>query len=73
MDCGFTEFAVPEPELRQLDNHMVSSGRNTCVENEGISTSSSFVANSAFRSSEIEACECAADKSLALQHGFYRH
>ena len=73
MDCGFTQFVVPETELGMLRNDTATLEAPTFRKNERIESLSGFVAGLSFRGSEIEACECTADKPLALQHGFYRH
>lgn len=73
MDCGFTEFAVPETELGMLRNGTAARETATSRKNERLGSLSSFVAGSCFRTNEIDTCERAADKPLALQHAFYRH
>lgn len=73
MDCGFTEFAVPETELRLLGQVLTTPGTKTAWKKDPGADLSDFVAGLPYGSSEIETCECAADKPLAVKYGFYRH
>jgi hypothetical protein len=73
MDCGFTEFAIPETELRLLGKDTTAREPTTSPTQECSFDLSGFVAGLPFRSGEIETRECAADEPLALKNGFYRH
>jgi hypothetical protein len=73
MDCGFTEFAIPETELCQLRGDATARGTGTFPAQERSIHLLDFVAGLPFSSSEIETPECAADKPLTLKYGFYRH
>jgi hypothetical protein len=73
LDCGFTEFAIPEAEVRQLGE--VSSACGIAARpTQGWSFNLSEVAAVLpLRSSEVEIRESVADKPLAMKNGFYRH
>jgi hypothetical protein len=73
MDCGFTEFAIPETELRLLGKDTTAREPTTFPTQECSFNLSGFVAGLPFSSGEIETRECAADEPLALKNGFYRH
>ena len=73
MDCGFTEFAIPETELRVLGKAATGSGATRFQALAGSVDLSESVARLPFCISEIEAFECTADEALALKNGFYRH
>jgi hypothetical protein len=73
MDCGFTEFDIPEGELLLLGKDTAASGRKTFGTPDWNSDLSEFVAGLPFSSREIETTECTADKPPALKNGFYRH
>jgi hypothetical protein len=73
MDCGFTEFAIPETELLLLGKDPMAHGTKRSPTLEGNLDLLGLVAGLPFSSCEIETSEGAADKPLALQNGFYRH
>ena len=73
MDCGFTEFSVPETELRMLGKDAVAHAITTSHTPERSVDLSEFVSGFSLRSSEIEIGECAANEPLALKYGLYRH
>jgi hypothetical protein len=73
MDCGFTEFAIPETELRLLGKASATCGTPTFPTRDWSFDLSEFVAGLPFNSGEIGTRECAADEPLALKNGFYRH
>jgi hypothetical protein len=73
MDCGFTEFAIPETELSQLGKATTARGTGIFPAQERSIHLVDLVAGLPFGSSEIETPECAADKPLTLKYGFYRH
>ena len=73
MDCGFTEFAIPETELRLLGKAATGSGATRFQALAGRVDLSESVARLPSSISEIESLECAADEPLALKNGFYRH
>jgi hypothetical protein len=73
MDCGFTEFAIPETDLRLLGKDTLGSETaRSPVLAESVDLSE-FVAGLPFSTGEIETGECAADNPLALKNAFYRH
>ncbi len=72
MDCGFTEFAIPESELCLLGKEArqrVAATSRTPLGDTGLSE---FVVGLPFSTAEIKTSEYAADKPLALKNGFYR-
>ena len=73
IDCGFTEFSIPEAELGLLGKRPTTcrTTRYPLVERDV--ELSDFLVGSPFRSGEIETFECAADEPLTLKNGFYRH
>jgi hypothetical protein len=66
VDCGFTEFAIPEGELRLLGKDAMASGTTTLPTRQWSFDLSEFVVGLPFSSGQIETLECAADKPLAL-------
>lgn len=73
LDCGFTEFAIPEAEVRQLGEDASTCGIKTGPR-QGWSFALSEVAPGLpLGSSEVEIRESVADKPLAMKNGFYRH
>jgi hypothetical protein len=73
MDCGFTEFAIQEADLRLLGKDQTGPGAakfQTLAGNLGLSES---VVELPLSVREIESLECAADEPLAQKNGFYRH
>ena len=72
MDCGFTEFAIPETALRLLGEDVAASGTRTCPTQGWSFDLSEVAAGLPFSSGEIEIRESAADKSLAMKNSFYR-
>jgi hypothetical protein len=73
MDCGFTEFAIPEAELQRLGKDTAARGSATLPTRDWSFDLSEFAAGLPFNSGEIEASERAADEALILKYGFYRH
>jgi hypothetical protein len=73
MDCGFTEFDIPESELRLLGKEAAACGSTGSPTLEGSKELSDFVPGLPFCIGKIETREGAADKPLALKNGFYRH
>jgi hypothetical protein len=71
LDCGLTEFVMPETELLLLGKDPTVRGRSPTP--EGSVDLSGFVAGLPFIRGEIETRECAADKPLTLQNSFRRH
>ena len=72
LDCGFTEFDLPETELRLLGRRVAASGTGTCPTQGWIFDLSGLDAGLPFSSGEIEVRESAADKPLAMKNSFYR-
>ncbi len=73
MDCGFTEFAIPETELCLLGKGPTARGTTTSPTRGWSFDLSEFVTGLPFSSGEIETLECAADKPLTLKNAFNRH
>jgi hypothetical protein len=73
IDCGLTEFDIQETDLRLLGKDDSARGARTFTTPEGSFNLSAVVVREPFDSGGIETRECAADKSLALKNGFYRH
>jgi hypothetical protein len=72
LDCGFTEFAMPETELGLLGKDTTARGSTTFPTQEWSFELSEFAAGMPFSSGEIETRECAADEPLTQKNGFYR-
>jgi hypothetical protein len=72
MDCGFAEFAIPEAELGLLGKDAMACRTTRSRRLEGPVDLSELVAGLHFSRREIESLECATDKPLALENGFYR-
>lgn len=72
MDCGFTEFAIPEMELRLLGQDDAARGTTRSLRRERSFDLSEFAAGLPFSSCEIETSESGTDKPLALKSCFYR-
>jgi hypothetical protein len=73
MDCGLTEFTIPDAELRRLGKHRTAYGITRSPLVEKSVDLAQLVVGLPFSSGEIETLECAADEPLALENGFYRH
>ena len=73
LDCGFTEFAMPEDELRILGEGVSAHGTTTCPTRGWSFDLSEVTAGLPFRTGEIATRESAADKPLAQKNSFYRH
>lgn len=73
MDCCFTEFALPEPQLCLLGEGATALGTATSLTQGWSFDLSEVAAGLPFKSSGIETRERAADKPLAVKNGFYRH
>jgi hypothetical protein len=72
LDCGFTEFAIPETALRLLGEDVAASGTRTCLTQGWSFDLSEIAARPPFSCGEIETRESAADKPLAVKNSFYR-
>jgi len=72
MDCGFTQFDLPEAELRLLGESAAARGTTTCPTQGWSFDLSKVAAGLPFSRGEIEIRESAADKSLAVKNSFYR-
>lgn len=72
LDCGFTEFVIPETELLRLGKETPARGTTRSSALQESVDLSEFVAGLPFTGGEIETRECAADVALALKNGFYR-
>jgi hypothetical protein len=73
LDCGFTEFAIPEAEVCRLGLGATAHGESARPTQEWSFDLSDVAAGLPFRSSEVEIRESVADKPLAMKNGFYRH
>lgn len=73
MDCGFTEFAVPEPELRLLGKDVRAHGTAPSPTLHGGADLAELFPGLPSSGADIESSEGAADKSDATDNGFYRH
>jgi hypothetical protein len=73
LDCGFTEFAMPEDEVRRLGQGTSAHGDPIRPTQEWSFDLTEVAAGLPFRSSEAEIRESVADKPLAMKNGFYRH
>jgi hypothetical protein len=73
LDCGFTEFVIPEAEVRQLGEGASTCGIGACPTQGWSFNLSEAAAGLPLRSSELEIRESVADKPLAMKNGFYRH
>jgi hypothetical protein len=73
MDCGFTEFAIPDTKLRLLGKHPTLHETTRSASVERSVDLAPFAVGLPLTSGEIETIECAADEPLALKNGFYRH
>lgn len=73
MDCGFTEFAMQETELRLLGKDAKRPGTTKFQRLAGNLGLSESVVELPLSVREIESLECAADEPLAQKNGFYRH
>ena len=73
MNCGFTEFAIPEPELLLLGKNATTPGTTRSPRLGASVYLGQFVAGLPFSTSEIETGEYFADEPPALKDGFYRH
>jgi hypothetical protein len=73
LDCGFTEFALPESELSLLGEGAAARGITTAATQDWSFDLSEVAAGLPLRSGEIETCEGAADKALTVKSSFYRH
>jgi hypothetical protein len=73
LDCGFTEFDIPETELGVLGKDTTARGSTTFPTQGWSFDLSEFVVGLPFSSGEIETRERATDEPLALKNSFYRH
>ena len=73
MDCGFTEFAIPDTELLVLGKHPTPYEATRSSRVESSVDLAQFAVGLPFGGDEIETVERAADEPLALKNGFYRH
>jgi hypothetical protein len=72
IDCGFTEFAISETDLRLLGKDTAPRGTTRSLSVEARVSLSEFFVGSAVSGREIEVGEHAADEPLALKHSLYR-
>ncbi len=72
LDCGFTEFALPEAGLLLLGEDVAVSGTRTGPTQGWSFDLSEVAAGLPFNRGKIETRESAADKSLAVKNSFYR-
>jgi hypothetical protein len=72
LECGFTEFDLPETELHQIGEGAGAHGTASCPTHGWSFDLSEVAAGLPFRSREIETREPAADKPLTLKNTFYR-
>jgi hypothetical protein len=73
LECGFTEFGLPEGELSLLGEGAAARGITTAATQGWSFDLSEVAAGLPLRSGEIETCESAADKALTVKSSFYRH
>ncbi len=73
LDCGFTDFVIPESELCLLGKAARPLGTTTSPSLEGSADLSEFVTGLPLSAREIDTSEFAADEPLALKRGLYRH
>ncbi len=73
LDCGFTEFAIPEAEVSLLGQATSAHGAATRPTQGWNFALTEVAAGLPYRCSEAEIREPVADKTLAMKDGFYRH
>jgi hypothetical protein len=73
LDCGFTEFVIPETEVCLLGEGSSAQGAATRPTQGWNFDLTEVTARLPFRCSEAEVREPGADKPLAMKDGFYRH
>lgn len=73
LDCGFTEFVIPEGEVCLLGQAAPELGAPSHPTQGWSFDLTEVAAGLPFRSSESEIRKPAADKPLAMKDGFYRH
>lgn len=73
MDCGFTEFAIPDTELLVLGKQPTPYEGTRSPRVERSVDLARFAVGLPFGGGEFETVECAADEPFALKNGFYRH
>jgi hypothetical protein len=73
MDCGFTEFAIPETELFLLGKNATAPGTTRSPTLGASVYLGQFVAGLPFSTSEIKTAEYSANEPPAMKNGFYRH
>ena len=73
LDCGFTEFAMPQAEVCLLGEGALAHSTTTRPTQGWSFALTEVAAGLPFRCSESEIRESAADKPLAVKDGFYRH
>jgi|SRR5271157_4636424 len=73
LDCGFTEFAMPEAEVRLLGEGASAHGATTRPTQGWNFALTEVAAGLPLRCTQPEIHESVADKPLAMKDGFYRH